>query len=235
MFEEILIKMILLMLLSYLLGAIPSGVIISKSFFGFDIRNQGSGNMGSTNVMRVLGIKWGIAVQIIDVLKGVGAVLLFANLVGGSWGMFVEHSFLSLPILQIILGMSAIAGHIWSCFVGFKGGKGINTAVGMLIAVMPIELGIGLFIFVMTLGLTGYVSLSSILGSLMIPLVLFSRYNFFCVDIKGYFTLIYFTIGFVFLVVFAHRSNIVRLTKGTENRFEKMRFLKCCCKLSVKN
>ena len=227
---EILLKMILLILLSYLIGAIPTGVIISKKFFGFDIRTQGSKNMGSTNIMRVLGIKWGIVVQIIDVLKGVVPVLLFANFIGMRWGMCVEDSFLNLPILEITVGVSAIAGHIWSCFVGFKGGKGINTALGMLIAVLPIELGIGLFIFAMTLGVTGYVSLSSILGSLMIPLVLFSRHNFFSVDIKGYFTLIYFTIGFVVLVVFAHRSNIVRLTKGTENRFEKVRFLRCLCR-----
>jgi len=225
---EILIKMILLMLLSYLLGAIPTGVLISKKFFGFDIRTQGSGNMGSTNVMRVLGIKWGVTVQIIDVLKGVFAVLLFANLIGNYWNMFASNSFLNLPILQITIGMSAIAGHIWSCFIGFRGGKGINTAVGMLVAVMPIELGIGLFTFAITVGATGYVSLGSMLGASMIPLVLFSRYNFFSVDIKGYFTLIYFTIGFVFLVLFAHRSNIIRLTKGTENRFEKVRFLKCC-------
>ena len=227
---EITIKMIFMMLLSYLIGSIPTGVIISKKFFGFDIRTQGSGNMGSTNVMRVLGTKWGIIVQVIDVLKGVVPVLLFANLIGTNWEMCHKNSFLNLPILQIIIGMSAIAGHIWSCFVGFKGGKGVNTAIGMLIAVMPIELGIGLFTFAMTVGITGYVSLGSILGSSMIPLVLFSRYNFFSVDIKGYFTLIYFTIGFVLLVIFSHRSNIVRLMKGTENRFEKMRFLKCCCK-----
>jgi glycerol-3-phosphate acyltransferase PlsY len=215
------------MILSYLIGSIPTGVIISKKFFGFDIRTQGSGNMGSTNVMRVLGIKWGIVVQIIDVLKGFIPVFLFADLLAENWAMYTKNSFLNLPILEITIGMSAIAGHIWSCFVGFKGGKGINTAVGMLIAVMPIELGIGLFTFAITVGITGYVSLGSMLGSVMIPLVLFSRYNFFSVDIKGYFTLIYFTIGFVLLVVFAHRSNIVRLAKGTENRFEKMRFLKC--------
>ena len=226
---EIILKLIPLIILSYLIGSIPTGVIISKKFFGFDIRTQGSGNMGSTNVIRVLGIKWGIIVQIIDMLKGIVSVLLFANLVGSNWGLYGENSFLSLPILQIIVGLSAVVGHIWSCFVGFKGGKGINTAVGMLIAVMPIELGIGLFTFAITVGLTGYISLGSMLGAMMIPLVLFSRYNFFSVDIKGYFTLIYFAIGFVVLVVFAHRSNIVRLAKGTESRFEKIRFLKCCC------
>jgi glycerol-3-phosphate acyltransferase PlsY len=227
--EEIIFKLVCLMILSYFIGAIPSGVIISKKFFGFDIRTKGSGNMGSTNVSRILGTKWGIIVQILDVLKGIIPVLLFANLIGAKWQMLEESSFLSLPILQIIIGMSAVAGHIWSCFVKFKGGKGVNTAAGMLIAIMPIELGIGLFTFTLTVGLTGYVSLASLLASTMIPVILFTRYNLFNVDIKGYFTLIYFAIGFVVLIYFTHFSNIIRLIKGTENKTEKMQFLKNCC------
>ncbi|MPN37949.1 Glycerol-3-phosphate acyltransferase [bioreactor metagenome] len=185
--------------------------------------------MGSTNIMRTLGTKWGIIVQVIDILKGFVPVMLFANLIGSNWGMCGEDSFLNLPILGIIVGMSAIAGHVWSCFVKFKGGKGVNTAAGMLIAILPIEFGVGIFVFVLTVGISGYVSLASMLASSTIPLVLFLRYNLFRVDIKGYFTLIYFTLGFLLLVLFTHRSNIARLISGTENKFEKWRFLKCAC------
>lgn len=224
--EIIIIKMISLMIIAYVIGSFPTGVIISKKFFGFDIRTKGSGNMGSTNVMRILGTKWGILVQVIDLLKGFIAVFLLADIIGNNWQMFGQDSFLSLPILEISVGISAIAGHIWSCFVGFKGGKGINTLAGMLIAIMPIEFGIGIFVFALTVGISGYVSLGSILGTTVIPLVLFMRYNLFEVNIKGYFTLIYFSIGIVLLVYFTHRSNIVRLIKGTENKTENMQFLK---------
>jgi len=224
--ETIIIKMIFLMIIAYIIGSFPTGVIISKKFFGFDIRTKGSGNMGSTNIMRILGVKWGILVQVIDLLKGFIAVILLADIIGHHWQMFEKDSFLNLPILEIIIGISAILGHIFSCFIGFKGGKGINTLAGVLIAVMPIELGIGISIFILTVGISGYVSLGSMIGSTMIPLVLFARYNFFNVNIKGYFTLIYFSIGMVLLVYFTHKSNIVKLIKGTENKMEQMQFIR---------
>jgi glycerol-3-phosphate acyltransferase PlsY len=144
--------------------------------------------------------------------------------------MLGDDSFLNLPILEIIIGVSAVTGHVLPCFAGFKGGKGINTFAGMAMVIIPIELGIGVFIFILTVGISGYVSLASMIGSSMLPLVLFSRFNFFGVDIKGYFTLIYFVIGLVVVIFVAHRTNIVRLIKGTENRFEKMQFLRNCCK-----
>lgn len=218
--------MLLLMVGAYVIGSIPTGVIISKKFFGFDIRTQGSKNMGSTNTMRVLGLKWGILVQSIDILKGFASVMLLANLAGNNWNMCAADSFLNLPILQIIMGMTAVAGHIFSCFVKFKGGKGINTALGMLIAILPIELGIALGAFTITVGISGYVSLGSMVGAATLPIVLFLRYNLFNVDIKGYLTLMCFILGFVVLVFVVHRGNIVRLAKRSENKMEKMQFIK---------
>ncbi len=227
---EIILKMILFMVLAYFIGAIPSAVLISKKFFGFDIRTKGSGNMGSTNAIRVLGTKWGIIVQICDILKGLIPVLLFADIIAPKWGMYAESSFLTLPILEIIIGISAILGHIFSCFVGFKGGKGVNTALGVLIVVMPVEVGVAASVFLLTILSTGYVSLSSLTAVFTVPLVLFLRYNVFDVQISGYFTLIYFAIALSVVIFFAHRSNIVRLFKGVENRFEKIRLInfKCC-------
>jgi glycerol-3-phosphate acyltransferase PlsY len=213
------------MVLSYLIGSIPTGVIISRKIFNIDIRTQGSGNIGSTNITRVLGIKWGIIVQIFDIIKGIFPVIILGDVLGNHWGMCEESSFLNLPILEIIIGMSAVVGHIWSCFLKFKGGKGINTAIGMLIAIMPIELGTGIFTFIIIVGITGWVSLGSMIGAVMLPIVFSIRYNIFEVEIKGYLTIMYIIIGFDLLVFFAHRTNIVRLFKGTENRMEKMRFI----------
>ncbi len=226
---DIILKMLLFIGLGYLVGSIPTAVIVSKKFFGFDIRSKGSGNMGSTNAIRVLGTRWGAFVQICDIAKGTIPVLIFADWLGMDWGMCGDKSFLNLPVLEIIIGLSAVCGHIWSCFVGFKGGKGINTAAGMLIAIMPIELGIALGVFLIVLFLSGYVSLGSLIASLTIPITLFIRHNIFHVHINGYYTLIYFAIGLVVIIFYAHRSNIVRLFKGSENKFEKLHLIKCHC------
>lgn len=227
---EIILKYILLIALGYLVGSIPFGVIISKQFFGFDIRTKGSKNMGSTNVSRVLGTKWGIIVQLLDILKGAFSVLVFGTLIGNNWGLCDANSFLNLPILEVSIGSAAIVGHCFSCFIGFKGGKGVNTAIGMFIATLPIEVGIGIGLFIIIVGITGYVSLGSIIGSISLPITLLIRYNCYQVDVSGYLTLIYFVIAFDLLVIIAHRQNIVRLIKGQENRMDKMRFIYKCRK-----
>jgi acyl phosphate:glycerol-3-phosphate acyltransferase len=215
----------LIVIISYLVGSIPSAVIISKSFFKYDIREKGSGNMGSTNAFRILGWKWGLVVQIADIAKGLIAVLIVAKLFEVDYN-FASDYFENSTIVMIIAGISAVMGHIWTLFVGFNGGKGINTAAGMLMGIAPVEVGIAVGIFIIAVIFSGYISLGSILAALSLPSSLFFRYNIFGVDIPGYHILIYFITALTVLLVFAHRTNIDRLIKGTENRFTKLHLIK---------
>lgn len=224
---ESIIKLILVIILSYLIGSIPSAVIISKRFFGFDIREKGSGNMGSTNAFRVLGWKWGIIVQVLDILKGVVAVLVIAEFVGKDINLGNYTWFQDSTIVKWIAGLSAVCGHIWSAFVSFRGGKGINTAAGMLVAIAPIDVSIAVGIFILAVIFSGYISLGSISAAFAFPSSLFVRYNLFHVDIPGYSILIYFSIILSLILIYAHRKNIIRLIKGTENRFTKLQIIKC--------
>ena len=217
-------RIVLIIILSYLAGSVPSALIVSKAFFGFDIREKGSGNMGSTNAFRVLGWKWGIVVQIADILKGAAAVLLIAPAIGSGIEM---QGLLSEPLmLQFIAGVSAVCGHIWTVFAGFKGGKGINTAAGMLIGIVPVDAVIALSIFVLVVVFSGYISLGSMAASVAVPSSLFLRYNFFGVMIPDYDVLIYFFLALSALLIFTHRSNVGRLIKGEENKFSKLQLIK---------
>ena len=212
-------------ILSYLIGSIPWGVIISNSFFGFDIRTKGSGNMGSTNVFRILGVKWGIIVQLLDIFKGIAAVLL-AGLIGKGLSIPNATVFDDLTIIKFCAGVVAILGHIFTIFAGFKGGKGINTAVGLFLAISPIELSIAFGIFVLSLVLSGYVSLGSILAGLSMPTSLFFRHNILGIEIPSYTFMIYANIFISVLVIYTHRANIKRLLKGTEHHFAKLQLIK---------
>ncbi len=217
------VRLVLIAIISYLIGSFPTAVIISKTFFGFDIREKGSGNMGSTNAFRLLGVKWGIFVQLIDILKGVAAVFLIAQMFGGGEMPFVNRTpFEDITVMKMIAGVCAVMGHVWSVFVGFRGGKGINTAVGMLIGVAPVEVGIIALVFLLTVFASGYISLGSIFAAIALPTTMALRYNLWHVEIHGYHTLIFFLIGLSLLVIYTHRSNIRRLLAGNENRFQKL-------------
>lgn len=211
--------------ISYLIGSIPWGIIISKRFFGFDIRTKGSGNMGSTNAFRVLGTKWGIIVQILDILKGVIPVLL-AGWLGQGISFPNATGFQDITIIKFTSGVVAILGHIFTIFGGFKGGKGINTGLGVFIAISPIDLGIAVGVFLISLIMSGYVSLGSIMAGLTVPVSLFLRYNLFNVDIPGYHFMIYATLFISIMVIYTHRSNIKRLIKRQENHFAKLQLIK---------
>lgn len=211
--------------ISYLIGSIPWGIIISKRFFGFDIRTKGSGNMGSTNAFRVLGTKWGIIVQILDILKGVVPVLL-AGWLGQGISFPNATGFQDITIIKFTSGVVAILGHIFTIFGGFKGGKGINTGLGVFIAISPIDLGIAVGVFLISLIMSGYVSLGSIMAGLTVPVSLFLRYNVFNVDIPGYHFMIYATLFISIMVIYTHRSNIKRLIKRQENHFAKLQLIK---------
>ncbi len=218
----LMLSLIFLILLSYLSGAIPFAYVIGKIFKGIDIRKYGSGNLGSTNAFRVLGIGYGILVQILDIAKGLFVVMVLSNIMYDHLPFSNVTPFEDITLIKIIAGVSAVIGHTFSIFVGFKGGKGINTALGMLISLSPVEVSISAGFFILILLSSGYVSLGSIVASFVFPMTMFIRENLFKVEIYGYKTLIFFSIAVSLFLIYNHRSNIKRLLYGNENRFEKL-------------
>lgn len=199
-------KETLLIILAYLIGSIPTALIISKKYFGIDIRDYGSGNMGATNTFRVLGAKFGVVVMTLDILKGIIAVGLFYFL------PFYLTNELYRTNFMIGLGLAAVIGHIFPIFAGFKGGKGVATLLGMVIAVQPVVAVVCVSVFVLVLFLTRYVSLSSILGAIMMPISVLWIWN------EKELMYRIFALLVAFLVIITHQKNIGRLIKGVENR-----------------
>lgn len=216
------LNLIGIIITSYLIGSIPSALIVGKLFKKIDIRNYGSGNLGSTNAFRVLGVPLGILVQTMDISKGLIAVLFVSNFFYHNLPFTNYTPFEDITVLKIIAGISAVIGHTFSVFVNFKGGKGINTALGMLISLAPVDVGISVGFFILTVLFSGYVSLGSIVASFIFPLIMFTRENIFKVEIYGYNTLIFFSIGVSVFLIYNHRENIKRLLYGNENRFDKL-------------
>lgn len=217
-----LLRLVIIIAQSYLMGAIPFALIIGKRFYGIDVRTQGSGNLGSTNVFRTLGWKAGVAVQILDIAKGLIPVLLVAYFFDTRMPFENRTPFEDETVVRLIAGMSAVLGHMFSVFAGFRGGKGINTSLGMLMAIAPIELAVAAGVFAILVGFFGYISLGSIIAAMVVPITMAIRYNYFHADIYGYPTLIGFSIALALLVIYAHRSNLQRLFAGKENRFVKL-------------
>jgi glycerol-3-phosphate acyltransferase PlsY len=207
-----------IIILSYLIGSIPTSIIVSKLTKGIDIREHGSGNAGGTNVMRVLGWKHGLLVIMLDALKGVLAVVVVARMHYGSMPFQNATPFDDFTLVQIIAGISAVVGHIWTVFAGFKGGKGIATALGVLTMIITIDMLVAVGIFVLVVTISRYVSLGSILGAISVPLILIVRENLFNVNIPGYDTLLPFVIFLSMLVIFTHRKNVIRLLSGNESK-----------------
>jgi acyl phosphate:glycerol-3-phosphate acyltransferase len=207
-----------IVILSYLIGSIPTSIIVSKAVKGIDIREHGSGNAGGTNVMRVLGWKHGLLVIFLDAFKGVLAVVVVARLHYGSMPFENVTPFDDFTLVQIIAGVSAVIGHIWTIFAGFKGGKGIATALGVLTMIVTVDMLIGVGVFVLVVTISRYVSLGSILAAVTVPLALVVRENIFNVNIPGYNTLLPFVIFLALLVIFTHRKNVIRLLNGNENK-----------------
>ena len=196
-------------LAAYLLGSIPTSVWVGRIWFGLDIREHGSGNAGATNTFRVLGKKAGIFVMLVDILKGLLAATVALILLRQG---YIESEMLIL--WKLILGIVAIVGHILPVFAGFRGGKGVATLAGMMMGVQWEITLICVFIFLITLLLSNYVSLSSMVASLSFPLLV--------VLVPGFQqdNLILPIFGFALFVavVFTHRKNIKRLIRGDENK-----------------
>ncbi len=213
------LNMIIVVLLSYVVGSIPTSIILSKWRHGFDIRSKGSGNAGGTNVFRVLGWKSGLFVIVIDALKGVAATTLIARLFWDPTLPFYNRTpFDDFTIIQMICGGAAIIGHVWTVFAGFKGGKGIATGAGLLIGIAPTEFIVSVIVFVVFFLAFRYVSLGSIMGAAAFPLSLIIRYNILSDEIHSYKTLVVFSVAIALFLIYAHRANIKRLIEGTERK-----------------
>ncbi|MEE9225870.1 MAG: glycerol-3-phosphate 1-O-acyltransferase PlsY [Bacteroidota bacterium] len=207
---------------SYILGSIPTSIVVSRLKNGIDVRDYGSGNAGGTNVIRVLGWKTGVFVILVDVLKGLVATVVVSRFFYDRLPFSNYTPFDDFTLVQIICGCAAVVGHAFTLFAGFRGGKGVATAAGMLLGLAPIEFLVAIGVFVVTFIVSRYVSVGSISGAISAPLTMFFRENIFRVDIEGYNTLIYFILGVSAFLVYTHRSNIKRLLHGTENRIARV-------------
>jgi len=213
------LNLLFIVILSYLVGSIPNSIIITKAIKGVDIRKFGSGNAGGTNVSRVLGKKYGLLVITLDALKGAVAVILIARLYLGNFPFHNATPFDDFTLVQIIAGVSAVIGHIWTVFAGFKGGKGIATGLGVLLSVVTVDMAFGILVFLAVVLISRYVSLGSISAAISVPVIMIIRENLFNVNITGYSTILPFVIALALLVTYTHRANIKRILSGTERKF----------------
>ncbi|MEM9478618.1 MAG: glycerol-3-phosphate 1-O-acyltransferase PlsY [Verrucomicrobiota bacterium] len=211
------LSLIVAALVAYVIGATPFGYLAGK-MKGLDIREHGSGNIGATNVLRTLGKQWGIPVFILDVLKGVVPVLLGKWLCESSIGEDAQDEGTLLALAAAVSGVAAIIGHNFTFWLGFKGGKGVATSAGALLAIMPVPVLVGLVVWLVLFYTTGFVAVASILAGLSLPVT---------VVVEG---LLQDGINWIYLVtavimavmgVVRHESNIRRLRDGTEHRFER--------------
>lgn len=196
----------LLIVVAYMIGSIPTAVWVSKFFFGIDIRDYGSGNAGATNTFRVLGTSWGSFVMVIDILKGVLASFLYLLL------PYYLTNQLDRTNFMIGLGLAAVLGHIFPIWAGFKGGKGVATVFGMVIAIQPLVAISVVAVFLLVLYLTRFVSLSSILASLALPVLILVVFN------EPELLYRIFAIAVALLVIVTHQKNIGRLLNGNESK-----------------
>lgn len=197
---------LLLIVLAYLIGSVPTSVWVSKYFFNIDIREYGSGNAGATNTYRVLGPKWGTVVMITDMVKGMIAVKLALLL--PEYG----DSDIRFNNLQIVLGLAAVIGHIFPIWADFRGGKGVATLFGLVVGISPWTALSCSGVFLLVLFLTRFVSLSSILASIAFPVFILVIFN---VENNIYRV---FAIAVALMVVLTHQKNIGRLLRGSESK-----------------
>ena len=196
---------IVFLLLSYLIGSVPFSIISGKILKGIDVREYGSGNAGATNTFRVLGKKAGIPVLLLDVLKGyLGVNLVWYTSYVPSTEIYIN--------LQLTFGIAAVLGHVFPIYVGFRGGKGVATLLGFMLAVFPEAALISIAVFVLTLLFSKYVSLSSIFAGLFFP---FGVYYLSETLVP---TMMIFAVFVPILLIATHQRNIERLVRGNENK-----------------
>ena len=202
--------LVLAIILSYLLGSIPVGYILSRALKGIDIRRYGSGNFGATNVFRVVGPAAGVVVLVLDMFKGVIPVTLVADFLLRNLADYNQI------LVRLLLGVVAVCGHNWTIFLKFKGGKGVATTAGALLGLsfkipsLGLIAGLCLGVWVLTVLTTGLVSLGSILASIAFPV--------FALIFNQPFKLLIFGVVLCLFVVYRHKSNIRRLLRGEEKK-----------------
>ena len=202
-----------ILLLAYLLGAVPFSYLITRRVAGIDLRTQGSGNLGATNVFRTIGPGWGVLVLVLDMAKGVLAVLIM-SLYTDTWAVGAHTPLNGTPDLwRILAGVAASLGHTLSPFVGFHGGKGVATTCGAYFVLAPYPILVALTAFGAVMAATRIVSLGSICAAAVLPVAV----AFFELKSATFsYTIFYFTLGISAWVIFKHRANIRRLRSGTE-------------------
>jgi acyl phosphate:glycerol-3-phosphate acyltransferase len=195
-----------ILLLAYLIGSVPNSLWIGRLFFNIDVRDHGSKNAGSTNTIRLLGYKAGIPVLLLDILKGWLAVKLIylTNYYIPATGDYINF--------QLLLGLAAIIGHIFPVFAGFRGGKGVATLIGVILAIDPISTLICIGVFMLTLLITKYVSLSSMIAGLSFPVLVIVVFKTTTPS------LIIFSLIVFVLLLFTHQKNIERLARNEEKK-----------------
>ena len=207
-------KELFLIVCAYLIGSIPTALIVSRKFFGIDIREFGSGNMGATNTFRVLGSKYGTIVMVCDILKGMAAVGLYNFLPY----YLQQSSGLDRTNLMIGLGLSAVLGHVFPIWADFKGGKGVATLFGMILAIQPVIAGSCVAVFLLVLYVTRFVSLSSILAGLMLPISVLWIWNEHEILYR------IFALFVALLIIITHQKNIGKLLRGVESRIPILKY-----------
>jgi glycerol-3-phosphate acyltransferase PlsY len=194
-----------LFLVAYLMGSIPTAVWVGKKFYGIDVREHGSGNAGSTNTIRVLGWKAGFPVFIIDILKGfiASSLVIFSNFHSGT------NAYINL---QLIFGFSALLGHILPVFAGFRGGKGVATLLGVVVALTPVPALMAFVIFLIILFIFKFVSVGSMVAGICYPFLIFFLFPDSPISIKSA------SIVMSLALIITHRKNIKRLINGEESK-----------------
>ncbi|KJJ84247.1 acyl-phosphate glycerol 3-phosphate acyltransferase [Candidatus Omnitrophus magneticus] len=202
---------IISMILSYLLGSIPTGYIFAKTLKNIDIREHGSGNVGATNVFRTIGKIPGIIVFVIDFLKGFLSVIIIPLVIVKIFSIHVAYEYNG--IFLVLCGASAIIGHIWTVFLNFKGGKGVATTAGVIGGIAPLIFISSFLVWIIVFYLWKYVSLASILAGISLPI--------FSVIYGADFYFVLFSGVFSIVGILSHRANIKRLLSGVENKISK--------------
>ncbi len=203
----------LALLAAYLVGSIPFSLLIGRWIGGIDLRQHGSRNVGATNVARTLGLKWGLLALLLDALKGLLPVLLLPPLLLGEHDPLLGH-------LRVGCGLAAICGHMFPPWLGFRGGKGVATALGVVSVLAPWATLAAFVVFALTFAVSRYVSLSSILASAAFAI---SQFIFLGRDAFSarHWSIAAFSLAVPALIIIRHRANLVRLWHGTEPRFQR--------------